>query len=213
MKQIQLYILFFFLCCIVSLRASAQFEIDTLFQIDRLDADTTGVRDESVLFHPTDYIHQPRFVPRGEDFKTQYWSMTMFAHGKGGSFDNRWTLSADDLFRYYIPVPSESEQDAIADYLDYQCGKIDSVIEQTQASVEEYKKLRQSVITQAVTKGVRGRRPTKNSGVEWIGAIPEEWDVFRVAALYEERKENGNDELPILTVSINTGVSDRELSD
>lgn len=110
-------------------------------------------------------------------------------------------------------LPSLKEQQAISAYLDRQCSHIDNIIEKTKASVEEYKKLRQAVITQAVTKGVRGDRPMKDSGIEWIGEIPEEWEVFRIGALYSERKEQGNDELPILTVSINTGVSDRELAD
>ncbi|MBR5372281.1 MAG: hypothetical protein IK130_08700, partial [Oscillospiraceae bacterium] len=49
--------------------------------------------------------------------------------------------------------------------------------EKTKASIEEYKKLRQAVITQAVTKGVRGDRPMKDSGIEWIGEIPAEWET------------------------------------
>ena len=122
-------------------------------------------------------------------------------------------LSQDNLRNMYVSVPPLPEQQAISSHLDRQCAHIDNIIEKTKASIEEYKKLRQAVITQAVTKGVRGDRPMKDSGIEWIGEIPEEWSVYRIAALYEERNEAGNDELPILTVSINTGVSDRELSD
>ncbi len=76
----------------------------------------------------------------------------------------------------YVVVPLE-EQKRIADYLDSECARIDAVIEQTRASIEEYKKLKQSVITQAVTKGIRPGRKMKDSGVEWIGEIPEEWTV------------------------------------
>lgn len=54
-------------------------------------------------------------------FKTQYWSMAMFAHGKGVSFENRWTLGIEELFNYKIPVPLEDEQDKIADFLDERC--------------------------------------------------------------------------------------------
>ena len=105
------------------------------------------------------------------------------------------------------------EQQIIADFLDTECARIDAVIEQTRASIEEYKKLKQSVITQAVTKGIRPNRPMKNSCVNWIGAIPSEWGSYRVANLYDERNENGDDSLPILTVSINTGISDHEVAD
>lgn len=126
---------------------------------------------------------------------------------------NAKILNQDLINNAFVPFPPLPEQRAISAYLDRQCALIDSVTEKTKASIEEYKKLRQAVITQAVTKGVRGDRPMKDSGIEWIGEIPDEWDVYRIANLYTERKEQGNDELPILTVSINTGVSDRELAD
>lgn len=76
-------------------------------------------------------------------------------------------------------IPSVEEQDKIVEYLDANCANIDSIIEQTRASIEEYKKLKQAVITQAVTKGIRPGRKMKDSGVEWIGEIPEEWQVMR----------------------------------
>ena len=72
-------------------------------------------------------------------------------------------------------LPKEEEQENIANILDTKCAEIDKVVEQTRATIEEYKKLKQAIITEAVTKGVRGPRPMKPSGVEWIGDIPEEW--------------------------------------
>lgn len=80
----------------------------------------------------------------------------------------------------YFIYPTLEEQQKISAYLDRQCGLIDNVIEKTKASVEEYKKLRQAVITQAVTKVVRGERPMKDSGIEWIGEIPEEWEIAKI---------------------------------
>ena len=112
-------------------------------------------------------------------FKTQYWSMAFFAHGKGISFDNRWTLNPADLFNYKIPVPTIHEQQKIADFLDRKCAEIDNVLDKTRTTIEEYKKLKQSIITEAVTKGIRSKRPMKNSGIEWIGDIPEEWTCLR----------------------------------
>lgn len=87
--------------------------------------------------------------------KTQYWAMAMFAHGKGVSFDNRWTLGADDLMRYYIPVPPISEQDLISDFLETKCEKIDSVIEKTSKSIAEYKRLKREVISQVVNPTIK----------------------------------------------------------
>jgi len=97
-----------------------------------------------------------------------------------GIVDDLWTTNWSDMKRIYIPYPSLSEQQHIADFLDTKCAEIDSILEQTKASIEEYKKLKQSVITEAVTKGIRGNRPMKYSGVEWIGEIPAEWRVCKM---------------------------------
>lgn len=130
-----------------------------------------------------------------------------------GILEIRLRISASDMLKLLVPTPSIEEQIRISDYLDKQCQYIDSVLEQTRSSIEEYKKLKQAVITRAVTKGVRGDRLMKDSDVEWLGNIPKEWNVYRIANLYDERSESGLEELPILTVSINTGVSDHEIAD
>lgn len=132
-------------------------------------------------------------------FKTQYWAMALFAHGKGVSFDNRWTLSKESLMNYYIPTPSLSEQTAIATYLDRKCSEIDSIVRETEQTIEEYKKLKQSLITEVVTGKKRvaadglslSSEPhkMKNSGVEWIGYVPEEWGVLKIKWLLSERNE------------------------
>ena len=94
-----------------------------------------------------------------------------------------------DFANSQIPVPPLAEQERIAAFLDAECAEIDTVLEKTRASIEEYKKLKQAVITQAVTKGIRGDRPMKNSGIEWIGEIPAEWDVVRIKNLFDYRNE------------------------
>lgn len=123
------------------------------------------------------------------------------------------TWSASLWNEQIIPWPSEIEQQRIVTYLDSKCDRIDTVMEQTRASIEEYKKLKQAVITQVVTKGICPNRPMKNSGIDWLGNVPAEWPVYRIANLYDERNENGEDDLPILSVSINTGISDHEVAD
>ena len=95
----------------------------------------------------------------------------------------RQGLNWDSLKNLILPLPPISEQQRIAEFLDRKCAEIDSIIAKTKATVEEYKALKQAVITEAVTKGIRPDRPMKDSGVEWIGEIPQEWSkdkVFRV---------------------------------
>ncbi len=102
--------------------------------------------------------------------------LNMNNENKHGIVMQHVTASVFNNFR--VPLPSLEEQRRIADFLDSKCAEIDSILEQTRASIEEYKKLKLSVITEAVTRGIRGERPMKDSGVEWIGAIPTGWDVL-----------------------------------
>ena len=90
------------------------------------------------------------------------------------------TWSATLWNNQILTWPSVIEQERIAAFLDAECAEIEAVLEKTRASIEEYKKLKQAVITQAVTKGIRGDRPMKDSGIEWIGDIPKEWDCKKV---------------------------------
>lgn len=81
------------------------------------------------------------------------------------------------LAKEVVAVPSTQEQEKIVLFLNKKCSEIDALLEKIRASIEEYKKLKQTIITQAVTKGVRGDRPMKDSGIEWIGETPEDWII------------------------------------
>ena len=122
-------------------------------------------------------------------------------NGVGGGQPN---ISQDIVKQLRLPVPSIREQEMIADYLDKKCAEIDAVIEKTKATIEEYKKLKQSIITEAVTKGIRGNRPMKDSGIEWIGEIPAEWNVVKMKHLGKCR--NGLTYSPENLVSEDEGI-------
>lgn len=92
------------------------------------------------------------------------------------SCDLKWNKLADLLYL----VPPIVEQHKLVSFLDEKCSEIDAMLSKTHSSIEEYKKLKQAVITQAVTKGVRGEREMKDSGVDWIGEIPEEWNKCKL---------------------------------
>ena len=97
------------------------------------------------------------------------------------------TLSVFNNFT--IPMPPLAEQHRIAAFLDRKCAEIDAVLEKTRASIEEYKKLKQAVITQAVTKGIRGDRPMKDSGSVWFEEIPCNWVMKRIKYLFHIKKD------------------------
>ena len=98
-------------------------------------------------------------------------------------FDNAGTIPCINNQKLYdcrIPFPSYGEQTLIANHLNIQCAKINEMLFHIRSSIEEYKKLKQTVITQAVTKGVRGEREMKDSGNPWFGQIPTDWKLSRV---------------------------------
>lgn len=119
-------------------------------------------------------------------FKVQYWTMAMFAHGKGVSFDNRWTLNADSLMNYEVPVPSFEEQKKIVFLLNRKIQQIDELISNQERQIEKLKEYRQAIITKAVTKGLNPNVPMKDSGVEWIGKMPNNWTRVKVNRLFSE---------------------------
>lgn len=96
-------------------------------------------------------------------------------------------INASEVANFKIFVPPMDEQHRIADYLDAQCAKIDSTIAKTQQIIEKLKAYKQSVITEAVTKGLNPDAPMKDSGIEWIGEIPEHWsgDTLARRVLFE----------------------------
>lgn len=79
-------------------------------------------------------------------FKVQYWMMAFFAHGKGVSYENRWTLNAETLMNYPIIVPLYNEQCRIVKYLDSKCSKIDEIIEKQQTIIGKLKEYKLSYI-------------------------------------------------------------------
>lgn len=92
-------------------------------------------------------------------------------------------ISQETIKQLWLPLPPLSTQDIIVRNLDATCSKIDDLLSSVHASIEEYKKLKQAVITLAVTKGVRGEREMKDSGVEWIGEIPKEWVIQKIKSI------------------------------
>ena len=105
----------------------------------------------------------------------------MAFHNMGAGI--RKTLGYKEFKNQPLLLPSEKEQNKISAYLDSKCSHIDIMLSKIRSSIEEYKKFKQAVITQAVTKGVRGEREMKDSGVEWIGKIPKEWVIQKIKSI------------------------------
>ena len=123
-----------------------------------------------------------------------------------------WTTRWQEMKSITVPVPEYAEQERIAAFLDAECAEIDAVLEKTRASIEEYKKLKQAVITQAVTKGIRGDRPMKDSGSVWFEEIPCNWVMKRIKYLFHIKKDiAGKGGYTVLSIT-QRGIQPKDLS-
>lgn len=116
-----------------------------------------------------------------------------------------------------VSVPSIIDSEKIANFLDYETAKIDTLIEKQQQLIKLLKEKRQAVISHAVTKGLNPNAPMRDSGVEWLGEVPEGWEVLRLNLLFRESslRASSEEELkyPVLSISIHHGMSDKELTE
>ena len=190
---------------------------------DILVAVTGGTVGKSILFECDEQCAFAGYLARIRTDETKLHNRYLMYYMMSPLFDDfkntsvtkstMENISASKYANMPVVIYPIEQQRRIASFLDRACGDIDFIVMKTQSSIMEYKKLKQAVITQAVTKGVRGKRGLANTTVEWLGKIPTEWKIYRIANLYDERSESGLEELPILTVSINSGVSDYEIAD
>lgn len=131
-----------------------------------------------VLHHRKDM--NPRY---GEYYFLSMWMNEVFNHIGGDGV--RSALNAKDLLNIPYLKVSPDEQQAIADYLDETCSKIDEIIAEAKASIDEYKELRQGVIFEAVTKGLDKNVEMKSTSVGWIGTVPLHWRVAKIRQVAE----------------------------
>lgn len=101
----------------------------------------------------------------------------------------RSSLTETDFGAIKTIVPPLDEQKRIAEFLDLQCSEIDVVIAKTKATIEEYKKLKQAIVTDAITKGIRNNRNLLDSGNVWYGDIPADWDVRKLKYMFRIKKD------------------------
>lgn len=132
---------------------------------------------------PVYYVFKPK---NGEniDFLNYVFQLTQFQKElrkyANGILEIRLRVSANDILKRQIAFPSAEEQERIVSFLDEKLTGIDRLIEIENQQIEKLKEYKQAVITEAVTKGLDKSAPMKDSGVEWIGEIPENWEVCRV---------------------------------
>ncbi len=125
---------------------------------------------------------------------------------------NQIELSRSLLGNLKIEWPPLGTQIQIANYLDRKTAELDQLIGAKQRLLKLLDEKKRALIARAVTRGLNPDTPLKDSGIPWLGMIPKHWEVKRITTLFKERDERGRPELPLLVVSIHSGVTLREFS-
>jgi len=116
-------------------------------------------------------IHNSRFI----HYLLHSYDCQKVFYGMGGGV--RQSIGYEQIKNLKLPIPPREEQDAIVRFLDAKCAKIDRLIKLKERQIELLNEKKQNIINQAVTKGLDPHAPMKDSGVDWIGEIPEGWEV------------------------------------
>ena len=125
----------------------------------------------------------------------------------------RFGIPRREIGAMRLPVPPLAQQRAIVGYLDGETARLDALIAAKLRTLRLLDEKCRSLVTRAVTMGLDSRAALRDSGVSWLGEIPENWRTLRAARLFRERDERGEPDLPLFEVSINAGVVVREFSE
>ena len=160
--------------CLFDLDCSAVFS-----GLSSFDGMITSAYD---VFKPNEKYIDKHFI--------EYWFAYVFSNRyyKMYSKSIRYTITSDMFKSILSPVPPIEQQRVIGNLLDQKCTQIDALITNQQKQIEKLKAYKQSLITETVTKGLNPDVPMKDSGVEWIGEIPEGWDILQLSSVVTERK-------------------------
>lgn len=121
-------------------------------------------------------------------FRTENFADEFYKYGNG-IVDDLWSTKWTSMKKILVPFPSLRTQQRIADYLDEKCGEIDATIAKQKEIIEKLKAYKQSLISETVTKGLDKSAPLKPSGIEWIGNIPDDWEVRKLLSIFKEHKD------------------------
>lgn len=126
------------------------------------------------VFYPTVEIYDGyyKFLFKDKSFIEKMNSYTI-------SFRDGKNIAFSDFGDTYIPYPPIEEQKKIAEFLDAKCSEIDALIADIQSQIETLEQYKRATVIETVTKGLNNNVPTRDSGIQWIGKIPETWDCIR----------------------------------
>lgn len=188
---------------------------DIVFRLTDLQNDKNSLRSarspERGIITSAYVTVRPAASPRFFEYLMRAYDTTKVFYGIGGGI--RQSMKFDDLKRLPVVVPPVTEMDAIASHLDRATSRIDALVAKKTSFIELLREKRQAMITHAVTKGLDRSVEMKESGVEWLGEVPETWDTAPLKSFLQLRRDivgtdSANTRLLSLTLQ---GVIERDL--
>lgn len=168
------------------------------------------------MLRPKDSSEDVRFY--NYIFQTTVFQRSLYGLGNGilikesgnGKLNTiRMRIPMEKFNMLFLPVAPAPEQYKIANFLDTKCADIDALTQDIQSQIDTLQQYKQSVITEAVTKGLDPDVKMKDSGVEWIGNIPSTWDTIKIGRLFKLRNEKNSlpmDQVQLLSLYTGIGV-------
>ena len=153
------------------------------------------------------------FMPHsGVCLEFLYYSSSMIVENANENIYGAKILNQELIRNARVVCPPIEEQKKIALFLNKKCSELDNVLEKTRASIEEYKKLKQAVITKVVTKGIRGDREMKDSQSIWFGQIPSDWNMRKIKYIFKIQKDIAGEEGHTVLSITQKGIKPKDLS-
>ena len=169
----------------------------------------TGIVSPAYFIYDVDYTDLiPQF------FNTAIRSRAyigFFNQASDGVRIGQWDLDEAHMRNIPLFVPTLEEQNAIVAYLDKKCAEIEELIRRRQSIIERLRELKQSIIAEAVTKGLHPDVPMKESGIAWMPEVPEHWEIRKLKYTFSERTEKNHPDEPILCATQSHGVIPQSL--
>lgn len=150
------------------------------------------------------YVH---YLLRSQPFSEEY-----YRNGRGIVAD-LWTTRYSEMKSILLPVPPRPEQNQIVRFLDWKVSSINQLINIKRRQIKEFDALKKSIISQAVTHGLAADVPMKDSGVKWLGNIPEHWEIIKLRQILHQVSVKNRPELPLLSVVREQGIILRDIED
>jgi len=175
-----------------------------------------GVSEYTGIVSPAYYVFklssvQPKFFHIAIRSKSTY--VPFFMRASDGVRIGQWDLSKDRMKEILFYIPPKDEQEKIVFFIKDKTAQIDKAITLKEQLIERLKERRQILINDAVTKGLDKTVKMKDSGIEWIGEIPEHWEVRKLRTLLTPVSKKNRPELPLLSVVREKGVILRDIED